>query len=51
MVFYLIYVLDANMRTSLKFLQAAVSIGLVNSPGANLVNSPTLAKAAGFEVR
>jgi len=41
---------DAAMKTSLKFLQAAVSMGLVGSPDANLVNAPTLAKAAGYEV-
>lgn len=44
------YFVDAAMKTSLKFLQAAVSMGLVGSPDANLVNAPTLAKAAGYEV-
>lgn len=38
------------MKANLRFLQAAVSIGLVEAAGANLVNSPTLAKAAGYEV-
>lgn len=44
------FVADSGMKQSLSFLEAAVSIGLVQGSGVNLVNAPSMAKAAGCQV-